>query len=162
MNRIADRIGVTAWIAVTSVLFASPALARPDFSGSGLGTLRVGMPADRAAARGWVERDPSPCNSGWRTARYAKQLQVRIWHGKVMAVSTTSRRFATRKAVRPGDALQQLKSKYAVKHVGRNLYSSDPILHVPGTHMYFTVRDNRVASVHLTKGFLPDGSELEC
>jgi len=120
------------------------------------------MSPEAAAARGWIKRTSSPCNSGWRVARYSKQLSVAVWQGKVMAMSTSSSRFATSKGVRPGDSIRLLKARYPVTRLGTNRYTSGAVLGVPGTDLYFTMQGGRVSSIELANGFVPDGSAFEC
>jgi hypothetical protein len=151
-----------AVVGLAFVVVPTPAMARPDFTGTALGTLTLGMPAQQAADLGWITAGPSPCNSGWRTARFKKGLFVGVWNNQVMLIATQSRRFRTARGIRPGNSLKRLKTKYSVRHSGRNLYSNDPIFAARGTNLHFTVSKGKIILIELANGFRPDGSEFEC
>lgn len=144
------------------VMIPAPAMATPDFTEAGLGSLRLGMPATRAAALGWIEGSTTACNGGWQTARYRKSLWVGVWNGKVMVIATQSRRFRTSKGVRPGDSLKKLRAKYSVSRVGTNIYTDRPVYGSAGQPLFFPARKGAVQSLELADGFVPDGTEFEC
>ena len=156
------RVMCVAAVTLAFVVVPLPAMARPDFTGTALGSLALGMPAQRAADLRWLTPGPSPCNSGWQTARFRKALFVGVWNDEVMMIATTNRKFRTAKGIRPGDSLKRLKRKYTVRQRGRNLYTGDPILRARGTHLYFAVSKGKVVLVELANRFRPDGSEFEC
>jgi hypothetical protein len=137
-------------------------MASPQFTEDGLGTLKLGMPAQQAADLGWIERGSTPCNGGWQTARYRKGLYVGVWNDKVEVIAATSRRLVTSEGVRPGDSLKRLKSTYRVKKVSKNIYDNSPIYGAKGAQLFFPVRKGTVHSLELAHGFVPDGTEFEC
>lgn len=120
------------------------------------------MAAERAADLGWIRQTTSPCNEGWRTARYRNGLQIGVWRDRIMMIYTQSPRFSMRKGIGPGDSLDALRAAYPVERVGRNLYTQDRYFGVRGGSAYFLVHARKVRAVELANGFVPDGSEFEC
>lgn len=158
----AFRASVTSLAVLTSVGLATPAMASPDFTDSGLGSLRLDMSAQEAAALGWIEPSPTPCNSGWQSARFRKSVQVGVWNEKVMYIATDSRKFATSGGVRVGDSVKRLKARYPVTLLGRNIYTNGPVFGVPGSQLFFPARKGKVDVLELANGFVPNGTEFEC
>ena len=159
MGRRVTRAGA---IALVLASLPAPAMARPDFTDNKLGSLSLGMTAQRAADLGWIEAGPSPCNSGWQTGRYRNGIFIGIWNDKVMLISTNSPRFRTSAGIRPGDSLKRLKAAYRVRLRGTNLYTGDPVFRAAGTQLHFLVRNKKIVLIELANGFRPDGSEFEC
>lgn len=155
--RQAAGVGI-AMLALTSL--PTPAVARPDFANDSVGSLSLGMSAQRAASLGWIERGPSPCNSGWQSGRNG--IFVGVWNDKVMMISTKSPRFRTRAGIRPGDSVKRLKATYSIQRTGTDLYTGNPVFRAQGTRLHFFVGKGKVVLIELANGFSPNGSEFEC
>ncbi len=162
MSRRTTALRGMAAVPAALLLLPGVAVAAPDITTSGIGDLKLGMPTQEAAARGWIGPSPIGCNAGWRPTRLRKHLHIGIWNERVMLIAATGRKIATPQGVRVGDPVKKLKARYPVQVVSRNIYDGSPIFGVPGSHLFFQTRKGRVALVELTDGFTPDGSEFEC
>jgi len=150
-----------AALTLAFALLPSPAIAA-TVTDSGVGSLQLGMSAQQAAEAGWIERSPTPCNSGWKAARFQKGLFVGVWNDTVMLISASSRRFVTERGIRPGDSVKKLKARYPVSRQSKNIYSGGPIYGVRGSSLYFPAVRGQVEVLELTNGYRPNGSEYEC
>ena len=156
------RIASAVAVALAFAAVPTPAMARPDFTGNSLGSLKLGMPAQQAAGLGWIEPGPSPCNSGWQTGRYRGGVFVGVWNEQIMLISTKSKRFRTSRGIRPGDSLSKLRKKYAVTRQGTNIHTGEPVFGARGTRLFFFVSKGKIALIELANGYRPNGSEFEC